>query len=412
MTLTDALKVGYVLKRYPRYSETFVVSEILAHEAAGLAIEIFALRPPVDTHFQNIISKVRSPVSYLLSPDLRASTFWATLENASEIIPDIWSKLAIAHGENVYDIHQAILLACAAYMRGITHLHAHFGTSATTVARLASQFTGIPYTFTAHAKDIFHETVQPADLTRKLTDAAAVITVSDYNLTYLNETYKQAATKVQRIYNGLDLAQFPYTSPQNRPPKIVAVGRLIEKKGFTYLIEACNLLRLRNCTFQCEIIGVGLLEAELRSQIAALNLESHVELLGFRPQSEVIAHIQSAAVLAAPCVIASDSNRDGLPTVLLEAMALGTPCISTNVTGIPEVLHHQQTGLMVPQYDAIALAIALEQLLQDANLRIQLSAQARQLIANNFDIHCNAAHLRTIFRAAASVKNQTVQEVR
>lgn len=408
MSLNDTFKVGYVLKRYPRYSETFVVSEILAHEAAGLAIEIFALRPPVDAHFQNIISEVRSPVKYLLSHDLRGSTLWAVLEHASTVLPELWCKLAIAQGEDVHDVHQAVLLACAAKTRQIAHLHAHFGTSATTVARLASYFAEIPYSFTAHAKDIFHESVQPTDLERKLSDATAVVTVSDYNLQYLHETYGQAAAKVQRIYNGLDLKQFAFASPQSRPAKIVGVGRLVEKKGFAYLIDACDILRHRGYEFECEIIGEGELEADLASQIESLNLQSHVQLIGARPQREVMQLVQSAAVLAAPCVIGTDSNRDGLPTVLLEAMALGTPCISTDVTGIPEALRHRETGLIVPQHDAIALAKALEQLLNDAHLRVQLATQARKLIETNFDIHCNAAHLRTIFRAAPV---KAVQEV-
>lgn len=408
MSLTDAFKVGYVLKRYPRYSETFVVSEILAHEAAGLAIEIFALRPPVDAHFQNIISEVRAPVKYLLSHDLRGSTLWAVLEQASTILPDLWSKLAIACGEDVHDVHQAVLLACEAQTQGIAHLHAHFGTSATTVARLASHFAEIPYTFTAHAKDIFHESVEPTDIERKLRDASAVVTVSDYNLQYLNETYGQAAAKVQRIYNGLDLNQFTFAAPQQRPTKIVGVGRLVEKKGFAYLIDACDILRHRGYEFECRIVGEGELEAALNAQIESLDLRSHVQLIGARPQREVIQLVQSAAVLAAPCVIGTDSNRDGLPTVLLEAMALGTPCVSTDVTGIPEALQHRETGLIVPQHDAIALAKALEQLLTDANLRVQLATQARKLIETNFDIHCNAAHLRTIFRAAPVA---AVQEV-
>lgn len=162
--------VGYVLKRYPRYSETFVVNEILAHEAAGLNIKIFALRPPSDTHFQNIISQVRAPVTYIKKPiqgrvseslnslaPTAASYFWAELQEASKVIPDFWPKLAIAQGEQASTVYQAAWLAREARLKGITHLHAHFGTVATSVARLASHFTGIPYTFTAHAKDIFHE---------------------------------------------------------------------------------------------------------------------------------------------------------------------------------------------------------------------------------------------------------------
>ncbi|MBD2567902.1 glycosyltransferase family 4 protein [Anabaena lutea] len=402
--------VGYVLKRYPRYSETFVVNEILAHETAGLNIEIFALRPPSDTHFQNIISQVRSPVTYIKKPiqgrvsaslnslaPTAASYFWAELQEAAKIIPDFWSKLAIAEGEQASTVYQAAWLAREAKLKGITHLHAHFGSVATSVARLASHFTGIPYTFTAHAKDIFHESVEFADMERKLKDASTVVTVSDYNLNYLQQTYPQAAQQVKRIYNGLDLRHLQYSSPADRPPLIISVGRLVEKKGLSILIDACAILKQRNCEFQCQIVGTGSLETALKQQIQDLELQSFVEIIGLRPQNEVFQLVQQAAVFAAPYVIGKDGNRDGLPTVLLETMALGTPCVSTDVTGIPEVVRHGETGLIVPQNNAEKLAFSLQELLTDSALRVRLSTQARQLIKSEFDIYCNTAVLRGLF---------------
>ncbi|AFZ25406.1 glycosyltransferase [Cylindrospermum stagnale PCC 7417] len=402
--------VGYVLKRYPRYSETFVVNEILAHEAAGLNIEIFALRPPSDSHFQNIISQVRASVTYIKQPiqgrvsqslnslaPTPACYFWAELQEASKVIPDFWSKLAVAQGEQASTVYQAAWLAREAKLKDITHLHAHFGTLATSVARLASHFTGIPYTFTAHAKDIFHESVEFADMEHKLQDAATVVTVSDYNLNYLQKTYPTAAQQIRRIYNGLDLQQLQYSSPADRPPLIISVGRLVEKKGLSILIDACAILKQRNCEFQCQIIGTGSLEPTLRQQIQDLGLQSIVEIIGPRPQNDVFQLVQQAAVFAAPYVIAKDGNRDGLPTVLLEAIALGTPCVSTDVTGIPELVRHGETGLIVPQNHAEKLAISLQELLTDSALRVKLSTQARQLIESEFDIYRNTAVLRELF---------------
>jgi colanic acid/amylovoran biosynthesis glycosyltransferase len=399
-SIPDAVKVAYVLKRYPRYSETFVVSEILAHEAAGLEMQIFALYPPVDGYFQDIISQVRSPVTYLFSHDLRGSTLWNFLVQASAVIPNLWQKLEFAQGEDVHHLHKAIQLACVLRQNEFTHIHAHFATSATIVARLASYFAEIPYSFTTHAKDIFHNSVIPSEYQQKLTDAAAVITVSDYNLRYLQETYV-ATQNVQRIYNGLDLRRFEFASPHSRPPKILGVGRLVEKKGFAVLVEACKTLVDRQISFTCDIIGTGEEQANLQAQIVQLGLQEQVKLLGPRPQGELLQTIQSAAVLAAPCVVGGDSNRDGLPTVLLEAMAIGTPCVSTDVTGIPEVVRHGETGLMVPQHDPIALADAIGELLQDPELRLHLATQARQVVEQDFDIHRNAAQLRTLFRMAA-----------
>jgi glycosyltransferase involved in cell wall biosynthesis len=399
MPISEPLRVGYVLKRYPRYSETFIVTEILAHEAAGLDLEIFALRPPEDSHFQDAIAGVRAPVNYLPFQGLKAADFWEALQETGEVLPGLWTALEAARGEEARNVYQAVRLAREVRRKGIRHLHAHFASDATTVARLAARFAGRPYTFTAHAKDIFHEDVRPDDLRSKLSDAAAVITVSDYNLGHLRATYGPAAARVQRIYNGLDLQQLPYGAPHDRPPRIVAVGRLVEKKGFADLIDACALLANRGCRFDCQIVGTGELEASLRTKVERLRLQARVELTGPRPQNEVFQHIQSAAVFAAPCVVGRDGNRDGLPTVLLEAMALGTPCVSTDVTGIPEVLHPHGTGLMVPQHDPAALAAAIERLLGDPVLRVQLATQARRLIEAEFDIHRNTVHLRALFQA-------------
>jgi colanic acid/amylovoran biosynthesis glycosyltransferase len=400
------MQVAYILKRYPRFSETFVVSEILAHEAAGLDIAIYALRPPIDPHFQDIIARVRAPVAYLSAKDLRGSKFWQMLQEAAVALPDFWAKLHQAQGEDSQDLQQAIALAMTAQAQGITHFHAHFGTSATSVARLASLFSGIPYTFTAHAKDIYHEEVQPEDMARKLADAKGVVTVSDYNLRFLQAQYGPVAAGVQRVYNGLDLAQFPYQSPRLRPATIVAVGRLVEKKGFADLIAACGLLVQEKLDFRCQIIGYGELAETLQQQIDAAGLQPWVELVGPRPQAELRAIVQGAAVLAAPCVVGGDGNQDGLPTVLLEAMALGTPCVSTDVTGIPEVLRHGETGLQVPQHNPVTLAAALGHLLQDSALRVSLATAARRLIEADFDIHRNAAQVRQLFQPQAALTAQ------
>lgn len=400
--------MGYVVKLYPRYSETFIVNEILAHERAGLELEIFSLRPPENGYFQDAISRVRAPVTYVPARGVKIEDFWLALEEAAEMLPGIWSKLEAARGEEGRDVYQAVVLAREIRLRGVGHLHAHFASLPTSVARLAARFAGVPYTFTAHAKDIFHEDVRPEDLSRKLADAAAVVTVSEYNLEYLREFYGPAAGRVQRIYNGMDLERFPYESPEHRPPRIIGVGRLVEKKGLSDLVDACSILERQGRDFECQIIGSGPLEEELRSQIERLGLQDKVELAGPRPQSELVEHVQGAAVFAAPCVVGSDGNRDGLPTVLLEAMALGTPCVSTAVTGIPEVIRDEKTGLMAIQHDPVSLAASLERLLADPALRERLAAQARRLIEEEFDEQRNAARVREVFEAADRARIRAV----
>jgi glycosyltransferase involved in cell wall biosynthesis len=208
----------------------------------------------------------------------------------------------------------------------------------------------------------------------------------------------------------MPLQDYCYSSPTQRPPQIVAVGRLVPKKGFDLLLDACTLLRQKGVNFQCSIVGSGDEEAALRERINRLGLMETVELHGARPQTDVKRIVQESAVLAAPCVIGEDGNRDGMPTVLLEAMALGTPCVATDVTGIPELVKHEQTGLLVPQNDSAKLATALQQVLESRELAVRLAENARRLIEEQFDVQCNAQQLRDLFQRAISSRDCEVVE--
>jgi colanic acid/amylovoran biosynthesis glycosyltransferase len=395
-------RVAYVVKRYPRFSETFIVNEILAHEAAGEELSIFSLLTPEDTHYQDVIARVRAPVTYLKAEGVRATEFWSAVGDAAGLIDGFWERMAIAEPEGARYVYQALKLAVEIRRRSIEHLHAHFATAATTVARMAAHLTGITYSFTAHAKDIFHVDVDRDDLRRKLADASHVITVSDYNVAHLRAIAPESAARIRRIYNGLGLEAFDYDEPAERARAILAVGRLVEKKGFDTLVDACALLRDRGSTFECGIVGAGELEPQLRARIALHRLEGIVTMAGALPQEDVKCELTSAAVLAVPCIIGADGNRDGLPTVLIEAMALGTPCVSTDVTGIPEIVRDGETGIIVPQRDPVALADALARLLDDADLRVRLARNARQLVVREFDVHRNAALVRECFGVAES----------
>ena len=397
---TDQMRVGYIVKRYPRYSETFIVNEILSHESAGLPIEIFSLRSPVDTHFQDAISNVRAAVHYLHRGSSKLSEFWRILKSSADQHPGVLTRLPCMLQLDPNDVLAALSLADHAIKFGITHFHAHFASSPADVAWLVNQLTGIPYTLTAHAKDIFHEDVDDFTLSRNISGAQATITVSDFNVEYLKQKHGAAADRVLRIYNGVDLSAFPFNETIERPPTIVAVGRLVEKKGFRFLLDACAALASLDCQFDCQIIGDGPLSGELRRQCTSLGLGQRVRFLGPQPQSVVKAALRDASAFVAPCVHGSDGNRDGLPTVLLEAMALGTPCISTPVTGIPEVLLNEQTGLLVPECDSIGIADAVQKLIADAAYRSSLARAARQRIEHYFDIHKNTALQRELFSAS------------
>lgn len=394
---TSKQHIGYVVKRYPRYSETFIVNEILAHERVGTKIDIFSLRPPNDTHFQDIISRVKASVHYLPYSKDKADSCLNIMEKYVLQLPGLRRYLSDNLNHNAREFLQATVLAEQIQSLGITHLHAHFATDPAEVTRLAALFSGVPYSFTAHAVDIFHESTRTQDLRKKFSDAAFSITVSNYNLSYLQQRLGKIPSTIHRIYNGIDLNEFNWQSPLQRRPEILGIGRLVEKKGYRYLIDACAILKQKGINFRCRIIGMGNLSESLAQQIIDKNVQDVVALTGPLPQNKIRLAIQSAAVFAVPCVIAEDGNRDGLPTVFLEAMALGTPCVSTDVTGIPEVIKHQQTGYQVPQHDAESLAIAIEMLLVDGEQREHLSRRARRLIEENFDVDRNTALIRKQF---------------
>ncbi|NHI16914.1 glycosyltransferase [Microbacterium excoecariae] len=384
--------IGYVLKMYPRFSETFVVTEILAREEAGERLRIYSMRPPADPHFHAALARVAAPVVPLPVPRSAASQ-WAALARARDL-PGFRDAVGELAGASADDAAQAIDLALRARADGVTHLHAHFASMATTIARLASLLAGIPYSFTAHAKDLFHDSVDDADVARKVAGAHHVVTVSDYNRRHLERVAGPGHT-VHRVYNGVDVREFCPTDAA-REVDVVAVGRLVEKKGFEVLIDAIAHLRAAGRETTCRIIGRGEREEQLAARIADRGVGDLVRLVGAATQDGVRDEVARARVFAAPCVVGADGNADGLPTVLLEAMALGTPCVSTPVTGIPEAVVDGETGVLVEPGNVSALACALAGLLDDPAGAGRMADRARARVEAEFSSERQAAALRAL----------------
>jgi glycosyltransferase involved in cell wall biosynthesis len=395
------MKVGYVVKMYPRFSETFILNEILQLEGQGAEIHIFSLKYPNDGRFHAELSLVRASVTYL--PGTFVEQFrLAGAENRLLLKKRPLRYLkALAHvvrqRKPFYALKrmmQAAKLVVVAEREGIEHLHAHFATSASRVAFYAAMLSDITFSFTAHAKDIYQEEKDEAHLREKLAAARAVVTVSEYNRRHLLGIWPRA--RVERIYNGIDLEKFVPGRDKPAPPTILSVGRLVEKKGIPDLVEACGILKKRGVSFRCEIVGKGELESRIRSRVAALGLEDVVSLPGPRPQGELRGLYRRADIFVAPCVVARDGNRDGLPTAILEAMASGLPVVSTPVTGIPEAVVNGETGALVPEHAPEALADALQDLLEDPNLREKMGIAGRRRAEEKFDISRNASRLRRL----------------
>jgi glycosyltransferase involved in cell wall biosynthesis len=294
---------------------------------------------------------------------------------------------------------QAAILAALAKAKGVKHLHAHFGGDVTTVAMLASRLSGVSYSFAAHAVDIYDQHVNRALLKEKILWAQFVITCTEYNRRVLAMLVgKKGATKVIRAYNGVDVTLFrPDPSVFRETDQILAVGRLVEKKGFHELVSACRLLRDKGRSFRCLIVGEGTERDRLTRQIIAVGLQDCVILAGARPQEHVLNMMREATVLVVPSVVSARGDQDGLPTVLIEALAVRLPVISTTLSGIPEIIEHRKTGLLVPPGNSISLAAAIEQLLGNGNLRERLAGRGLKKVQESFDIRKNVRALRNRF---------------
>jgi len=384
---------------FPRFSETFILSEILELERQGMDIRIFSLKAPNDALSHADVARVKAPVTYVppvsagrildyLTPHWQVFTW-----DRRRYLRTLWRTVKRRRWGAVKRFIQAVYIAPRLRDAGITHVHAHFASSATAVAHHLHALAGIGYSFTAHAKDIYLDTVAQDVLRRKMDRATFIVTVSDYNLAYLATIAPRA--EIIRIYNGLDLRQFSPNGTHPGPvPLVLGVGRLVEKKGFDVLIRACGVLRDQGVAFRSSIVGMGDQEHALRRLIAELDLGDWVELPGAMPRDALLSLYPRASVVVAPCVIGADGNRDGLPTVLVEAMALGVPVISTAVTGIPELVRDGSTGQIVPQDDPVALATAIRGTLDQRGRALDMAREGRRLVEAGFDLRRNAAKLR------------------
>jgi colanic acid/amylovoran biosynthesis glycosyltransferase len=413
-----SLRVGYVLKVFPRLSETFILNEILELERQGVEVDVFSLKPPTEPRYHGDLSRLRAAVTYL--PAGEGSEAWRQIRsgwrasdfNASRVGHSFLQAVSMQDPTAFKLFTQALVLAGAIRSRGIQHLHAHFATSATSVAMMASKLTGTPFSFTAHAKDIYHQNADSDLLVAAIEEASFAVTVTDHNVASLSCLTPAAGHKVRRIYNGVSLERLqPGPGELQCPPVIVSVGRLIEKKGFPYLVHACRLLKDRRRLFQCVIIGGGDKEPELRDLIKRLELTEDVVLAGAMEHECVLKTIRQSAVMALPCIVGEDGNRDALPTVLLEALALGRPIVSTDLPGVTEIVDDGVNGALVPQRDSQALAAELETLLEDPDLRVSFGRAARLKAERAFDLTQNVAVLAGLFQEAARPQAALFQSV-
>ena len=384
---------AYLFERFPSFGQTFCYREVAELDRQGVASPIFSIRNPKDEPPQEWDPRIIERVHYVpeekeLLNDVRSASKKRKLTPEIVAALDHWGRRT-----DFLRLYQAVYVGLRLQELGVRHVHAHFAGMAARTAFWIHRFFPMTFSFTAHANDIFAPRHFEIGLDKLVDAARLIVTETDYAAQFLLERFPQRADRVHRIYNGLNLAEFRRTDFSSTPPLIIAVGRLIAKKGFANLIDACGLLAERGKSFQCEIIGEGPLENELRAQIAQLNLQNRFVLSGAKPQREVRQHLAAASVFVLPSVLDPEGGMDNLPTVIMEAMATGLPVISTNIAGIPEMVVQNETGFLVQPADPIALAKAIEAVIDDRLLAQRLGEAGHQRARELFLIEKNVREL-------------------
>ena len=408
------MRIAYILAEFPSLSETFILREILALQRRGVEVSVFALRPGPSDRVHAEAAALISEVDYRpVWTDPRNRQAWAywwarqpgpLLRMVGRIVRGTWRQPDLL-ASRLRNVPTGAYWAQRIAALEIPHIHAHWAFLPTLVAWLAAELTNRPFSFTAHAWDIFGET---SLLREKIAHAAWVTTCSEFNRRHLERHYPDVAPgKVWVTYHGLDFraeAEDPepsILSPRSSPPVLLSIGRLQAKKGFPVLLEACALLRQRGRAFRCIIVGEGPERDRLQQLAREQCLTETVTFVGARTQEELKPLWDAAEVFTLPCVVTPEGDRDGLPNVLLEALARGLPVVTTPVSAIPEVIIDGVTGLLAPPGDAGALAQALERVLVDVDLRRRLGHQGSRRVRQQFDVDRNIGPLVRRFAETA-----------
>ncbi|MCZ7573794.1 MAG: glycosyltransferase [Ardenticatenaceae bacterium] len=428
-------KVAYVMSRFPKLTETFILYEILALEQQGVQVELYPLlraratvvhaegaslwkkliervskpqgtvvmhpeaTPLVErAHFQPFLSRriLRAHLHFLRrKPQAYLGTLW-TLLRANWGSPNFFVGALGIFPKTVY-------FASLMETDGITHVHAHFANHPAAAAFIIHRLAGIPYSFTAHGADL---QVDQHMLREKVAEAAFVVTISNHNKELIVTTCgDEFRDKLVVIHCGVDTQVFqPRGADHHRarlpgPFTILCIGTMYEVKGHTYLIEACRLLKERGVNFVCRLVGDGPDRPRLVEQVAQAGLAAQMHFDGTRTRRQVAELLQQADVLSVPSIPTTSGRREGIPVVLMEAMASGVPVVASGISGIPELVDDGQSGLLVPPRDAVALADALKRLHDDLGLRRRLGQGGRDTVTRKFDLTTNAAALAQRFTA-------------
>ena len=401
-----APRIAYILSAFPVLTETFVLYEIIAMEKLGVTLELYPLRRGHDpvthaeaerwikrAHYRPFISLnvFRAQWHFIRRDPARYLQAWA------EVLRGTWGSANFFLGA-IAIFPKAVLFAHEMLALGISHVHAHFANHPAVAALVIHRLTGISFSFTARGTDV---QVDRHMLRQKVNAADFAIAVSSYNKKIIvDECGPSFQDKIHVIYGGVDVDLLSHEPRRSvRPFKILCVARFEEVKGHVYLVEACHLLREHGAAFECHLIGYGPLFPVIEKEVARAGLSKEVRLLGPRTYQEVIAELRQADVVVLPTAPTVNGKCEGIPNVLKEAMACGLPVIATSVGGIPELVEHGRTGILVPPRNAAALANALQRLGEDGVLRRQFGRAGRKKVVRDFNLRTSTARRANLFLA-------------
>ena len=350
------------------------------------AMPIWSLRYP-DDFSEDCPAELAARTQYLPHRDELKKMFRSTRAMFGNFpLFVIWQVKRWGDKKGKYRLYEAAWLGRELKRQGVTHIHTHFAGIGARTAWWVKKLYGISYSFTGHANDMFCVSDEPLLLADLVEKASFVVTVSDFSREWLMTKFPDLSAKIHRIYNGMESQHLSASPPKSPYPRIISVGRLIEKKGFKYLVEACALLRDSGLEFQCQIIGNGPLEYELRHQIQRLRLDDRVELTGLLPWKEVKSRLNVSSIFVLPCVSEESGGMDNLPTVILEAMNAALPVVSTRLAAVPEMVDEGFTGFLVDECNASALANVLEHILCLPDCGQAMGQAGKEFAAKRFSV--------------------------
>ncbi len=401
------MRIAYVIPAWPPLpSQPFVVNEMVEVQSAGHELTVLGLyRRPADAVRHGTFERLRpahvlsaalvDPLSLLLAlwtccwRPLRVIATLAGLHRAAWTNP--WAHLKI-----VAVTPKALAAAWRFHRLGVAHVHAHFANQTADCAALAASVAGIPFSFTAHAYDIYQSVPRQRNDTLgwKLAHVARAFAVSEFATRLMRTRLAPGEDgRVQTAYVGIPMELFREAPPPDPPLRLLAVARLCEKKGLDTLVDACALLRARGVSFTLRLFGDGPERAALEARAVAHGLTDLLHFGGAVPQEEIAREMRACHAFVLPCRRDRNGDMDGIPTVFMEAMATGRPVVSCAISGIPELVRDGETGLIVAPNDAAALADALARLAADPGLAARLGAAARALVERQHDQRANARRM-------------------